>query len=175
MNGGDVALNIELIAGIYDSSGIVLDAATTILPFSTVGAGESIPYDFEYWGAMDFSENLLDLADSYTIQVDAYWTWESTVEFIDLPSQNEENEFDEFGGVFSGQIINNSDGPVSYITVLVYLVDIETGQVVATDYDFISDEIPAGGVADYKAFLMVYEDFDISTAEYFVIVKGERP
>ena len=45
----------------------------------------------------------------------------------------------------------------------------------AVDYDYIFDEIADGATADYDVYLDIYPDFDVNSAEYFVIAKGERP
>ncbi len=174
-NSDDIPLNLTLVAGIYDAAGLVLDAASTTLSFGAIGAGETLPYDFEFWGPMNYAPDMLDLADSYTIQVDGYWTWDTTVELIEISTQNDANTFDEFGGEFTGQIVNDSGGVLSYITVLVYLRDLETGQIISSDYDFIFEEIPDGGVADYTVYISTYEGFDVNTTEYYIVVKGERP
>lgn len=174
-NNADLPLNLTLVAGIYDASGVVLDAASTTLSLSAIQAGEILPYDFEFWGPMNYDPSVVDLADSYTIQVDGYWTWDSTIELIDISTQNDTNTFDDFGGEFNGQIVNDSGGPLAYVTVLVYLRDLETGEVIATDYDFIYEEIAAGGVADYTVYLSIYDGFDPTTAEYYIVAKGEKP
>ena len=171
----DIPLNLTLVAAIYDASGVVLDAASTTLAMSAIQAGETLPYDFEFWGPMNYETGAVDLADSYTIQVDGYWTWDSSVELIEISTQNDTNTFDDFGGEFNGQVVNNSGGPLSYVTVLIYLRDLETGEIVTTDYDFIYEEIPDGGVADYTVYMSIYEGFDVNTAEYFIVAKGERP
>ncbi|HUF37344.1 MAG TPA: FxLYD domain-containing protein [Anaerolineales bacterium] len=174
-NDGSLALNVNLVAAIYAADGTVLDASEISLPINVLPPGESLPYDFDFWGPLNNTAGLLAQADSYVIQVDAYWTWETTTELFTLSKQNEVNEFDEFGGEFNGQVVNDSGGPVDYITIVIFLRDLATGQVVASGYDFIFDEVPDGGTADYTVFIDVPEGFDVNSAEYFTIVTGERP
>lgn len=174
-NDGTATLNINLIAAIYDVNGIVLDAADVTLPFSAVAPGETVPYDFDFWGPLNYAIGLVDEADSYTIQVDAYWTWDTTTELITLSTQNDVNTIDAFGGEFNGQVVNDSGGAISNVTILIYMRDLASGQVIATGYDYYFDEIAAGGTVDYTVFVDVPTDFDVNSAEYFVVVKGERP
>ena len=174
-NDGDLTLNVNLVAGIYAADGTVLDASDISLPINALPPGETLPYDFDFWGPLVDSSGLLEQADSYTIQVDAYWTWETTTEQHVLSTQNDVNEFDDFGGEFNGQVVNDSGGPVDYITIVIYLRELATDRVIASGYDFIFDELADGATADYTVFIDVPDGFDIASAEYFIIVVGERP
>ena len=173
-NAEDVQLNLTIVAGIYDVDGTVLDAADATVLFSAIEPGEVLPYDFDFWGPLNYSAELRDMADSYTIQIDSYWTWDATAEMFELPTQNVDNTFDIYTGDFTGQVVNDTGDVLSYTTVMVYLLDIATGDLVAVDYDFIYDEIPAGGVADFVVSIDIYEGFDVSTVEYYIVAKGER-
>jgi hypothetical protein len=174
-NDGDLTLNVNLIAAIYAADGTVLDASDISLPINALPPGETLPYDFDFWGPINDTTGLLGQADRYTIQVDAYWTWETTTELIVLTTQNDVNEFDDFGGEFTGQVVNDSGGAISNITIVVYLRDLATGQVVASGYDFIFDELADAATGDYTVFVDVPADFVVDSAEYFIIVVGERP
>jgi hypothetical protein len=174
-NDSDKVLSVYLVAGLYDAEGNVVDASSLTLPINALKPGEFSPYDFDFWGPSNSTGGLLDSADSYSVQVDAYWTWETTTELFDLTTANDTNEFDEFGGTFTGQVVNNSGGPVDSVTVVVYLVDKESGEIVVTDYTYLFEEIADGGTLDYTVYLDPEDGFDINTAEYFILVKGERP
>ena len=48
-------------------------------------------------------------------------------------------------------------------------------QVIASGYDFIFDELADGATADYTVFVDVPAGFDVDSAEYYIVVVGERP
>ena len=48
-------------------------------------------------------------------------------------------------------------------------------ELVATGYDSIFDDIPAGESADYKVVINLESGYDASALEYSFIVKGELP
>ncbi len=172
-NNSDSTLNIRLVAGIYDAEGTVLDASSVDLPINALKPGETSPYDLEFWGPLNYTESRIDSADSYTLQVDAYWTWETSVELVDLATQNDTNEFDEFDGQFEGEVVNNTGGPIESVTIVVYMVDLQSGQVVGTGYDYVFDEIADGASAPYTVYIDIPEGFDVNSAQFEIIVKGE--
>jgi hypothetical protein len=174
-NDTDKVWSAYLVAGLYDANGNVIDAASLTLPINALKPGEFSPYDFDFWGPTDSTAGLMDAATEYTVQIDAYWTWETTTELLDMTSANDVNEFDDFGGTFTGQVVNNTGGPIDSMTIVVYLVDKESGIIVATDYTYLYEEIADGGTLDYTVYLDPEDGFDINTAEYYIIVKGERP
>jgi hypothetical protein len=176
-NQSDITWNIRLVAGIYDAEGNVIDVAHVDLPINALAPGEFSPYDFDFWGALDSTVALQDQVSSYTysIQVDAYWTWDTDTELLDLTTANDINEFDDFGGEFNGQVVNNTGGLIDSVVVIVYLVDKETNTIVAVDYTYLFEEIQDGASLDYTVYIDPREGFDINTAEYYIVVKGERP
>jgi len=174
-NNSDKALNIYLVAGIYDSEGKVLDANTLSLPIRTLKPGETSPFDFTYWAVLDYSVEQRERVNNFTIQVDGAWTSDFTTELFDLTTTNDTHEFDDFSGTFTGQVVNNSGGPVDYGPVIVYAVDKQSGAIVAMNYTTFFEEIPDGGTYDYTIYLYPEQGFDETSADYFILVKGERP
>ncbi len=174
-NEGESALNIRILAGIYDALGNVLDAAYYDIPISTLDSGESIPYDFDFWGPVNYTSDLLALADSYTIQVDGYWTWESDAEIIRLDSTGSDIQFGEFSTEATGTVVNNSGGPVDSVVIVVSLRDRTSGRVVAFGTDFHFEEIASGGTAEYEVFLDVPADLDPGSVEAVVDITAESP
>lgn len=168
-------LTLSMIAGIYDEDGNVIDAATTDIPTFTIAPGDTLPYDFQYWGPLNYKTGTVDLASSYTVQWDPYWTWTSTSEYIELTTQNDSNEVSSYQITFSGEVLNNSGEEVDGATVIVSLTDVASGELVAMGYGGIYDPISANGTAEYTVWIDIPADFDIDSVEYVIIAKGDLP
>ena len=173
-NDSDQTLSISLVASIFDADGNVIDAASLSVPVH-VAPGETVPCDLDTWGPLNYTEGFVDHSDSYVVQWDPYWTWDADSEYIDLPTTGDDNVFDEYQGTFTGQVLNDSGGPIGYTTVIVSLRDAGTGELIATDYTTIWDEIPDGESAEYEVYVDIESELDVDSIEYFLMVKGERP
>jgi hypothetical protein len=168
-------LNIRLIAGIYDAQGSVLDAAYVDLPISSIAPGERVPFDFDVWGPLNFTAGLFDAAETYSIQVDGYWTWETDIRTIDLATRDDQSEYDTFDITYSGSVVNDSGGMVSNTTILIALRDIQSGEVVGTGIDFIFDDLEAGAAAEYLVYIETPEDFNPDDYEVSIRAVAEVP
>ena len=173
-NNSEILLDIELVAGLYDEAGIVLDAATTGLPVYALAPGETLPYDFLYWGPVNYKDGFFDLADSYSVQWDPYWTWESNTVYVTVPVNEISADFDEYYGTFIGEILNNTESTLNGGVVIISLYD-NNGALVATNYEMIFDEIPVEGTAVYEIYLDIDPTWDPATLETRIIGKGELP
>ena len=152
----------------------MIDAATTDLALDVLAPGETLPVDFDFWGPMSYIDGYFgEAAKDYTIQVEPYWTWDTDDVLVDLATQNDANEFDEYDGTFTGEILNNSDVTMDRATILIYFVDLNTDEIIGIGYDWVFDEIAPGGVAEYTVNIDIPDGFDISSAEYQVVVRGE--
>jgi hypothetical protein len=174
-NDGTQALYIGLVAGLYDAEGNVIDAASLSLPFSSLKPGEMSPYDFDFWSAANYTAGLLASATEYSVQIDAWWTYESSAETVDLTTANDTYVAGSFGGTFTGQVVNSSGGLIDTATIVVYFVSKETGEIVAVGDTAFYEEIADGASLDYTIYLYPPADFDLNTVDTFVLAKGERP
>ena len=157
----------------YDEDGNVIDVGTTDTPFFTISPFETNPYDLSGWSILDYTEGLA--GSRVLVQVDYGWTWTKDDNTVVLDTIGEDNTFDEFEGVFSGQVVNNSGGPVTGATIVVAFYDQTTGELRGTGFDWIFDEIPAGGTADYEVRIPIPAGFDINSASASWYVKGDLP
>lgn len=174
-NDGTQNLSVYLVAGLYDDAGNVLDAVSLTLPVDVLKPGEFSPYDFTYWSIVDNTTGMLGAIKEYSVQVDGWWTYETTTEQFDMTTANDTYTFDNYGGTFTGQVVNNTGGPIGYATVLVYLVSKETGEIVATADTFLYEEIADGASLDYTLYLYAEKGLDINSVDYYILAKGERP
>lgn len=174
-NDSEVYLNLSMIAGLYDTNNNVLDASHDDMPLTALAPGESTYYDFYSWIPIKYTEGLAIQADSYIVQVDYGWTWETDTRYKDLAVTD--NGFEEsFWGVsFTGQVANNSGDVLESGKVLVILRSKETGELLAMGYTSLYDDIPAGGTADYEVVVEVDEDLDLESFDYSIIAVGEIP
>ena len=173
-NDSDETLDVRLVGAIYDANGNVMDAAMLDMALSALAPGETGPYDLTFWGPLNSRDGFMDDADRYTVQVDPYWTWPSTSEYVEV-STTEDNSFDDGMAEFTGQIINDSGQDLAGAEVVIYIKDKDSGNIVAMGSDYTMDEIPAGGTADFSITIYLEEGVDPDTAEYYVIAKGELP
>ncbi|MFC1997829.1 FxLYD domain-containing protein [Chloroflexota bacterium] len=174
-NNNDEFFTITLIAGIYDEEGNVVDAATTDIPTFSIAPGATLPYDFQYWGPLNFQAGTIDAATNYYVQWDPYWTWSSSSEYVDLSTTNDSNEVGAYQVTFTGDVVNDSNEEVDGATVIVSLYNIESGDLVAMGYGGIYDPIAPNATAAYQVWIDPPVDFDINAVEYEIVAKGDLP
>jgi len=174
-NKGVETLNIRLLAAAFDGSGNVLDAASLDLPLPALAPGESMPYDIEGWGPLNAGSKTLPQVTSFSLQWDPYWTWVIDKKYVPLVAVVNNYSYDASYGKFTGQVFNNSTGPVENTVVIVGLRNKTTGQIVGADYTTILEQIPEGGSAEYLVDIAIGSNIDPDSADYFVIAKGVRP
>jgi len=168
-------LDIELVAGLYDEADSVLDAASTGLAIYAVAPGETLPYDFAYWGPVTYKDGILNSVNSYSVQWDPYWTWTSSTEYVSILVQASPPVYDENYGIFSGEVLNDSGTTLNGATIILSLYDHTTGELIATDYDVVFDEILAGANADFEIYLDRSPEWEVENLDMVVVAKGELP
>ncbi len=180
-NNGDKNVGVRLVASITDKDGNVIDASTADTPISAVKPGETVPYEFNYWGPLDDKKGTYDAADKYVVKVDPIWTWDTDTQLVDLKTQDDTNDFDEYQGTFKGSVVNDTGGDLKTVTVMVGIYgktgEKDEGQIVATGYSYadITDTLADGKTATYTVYVPIPEGFNIDTHEYRIVVKGQKP
>ncbi len=181
-NSADQNIGVRLVATIYDKDNNVLDASSMDTPISAIKPGETIPYEFNYWGPLSSKKGLYDeKADRFTVQVDPTWTWTTDTKLFDLKIKNEKNEWDEYQGTFTGQVVNDTGGDLESAVIMVGIYgkkgQPDENKIVATGYSYatISDKLANGQAADYTVYVPVPTGFSIDNYEYDIVVKGKAP
>lgn len=176
-NNGDKSISVRLVATIYDTDENVLDASSADTPFTAVAPGETIPYEFSYWGPLDDKEGVYDAADHFTVQVDPMWTWTTDTELFDLTVAEDNNEFDEYQGTFTGKVENTSGGDIGSAVVIVSIHAKADNAITTMGYSYadITDKLADGKSADYTVYVPIPEGMNIDDYEYTVTAKGTRP
>ncbi len=173
-NNGDETVATNLLAAFYDADGNALDVEVYSLPLD-LRPGEALPFDFTgVWTVLDNTPGLLDEVDGYTIWWDPFWTWTSSTETVDLTTTDDLSSFDGDSVTYFGQIVNDSGAAVQRAYILVGLRDKATGDLVATGYSAIYNDIPASGAADYQVDIEFPSGYDEDSLEAFFVVRGEK-
>ena len=180
-NNGSQNIGARLLATIYDETGNVVDASSVDTAISAIRSGETIPYEFNYWGPLDSQGQDTAQAARFTVQVDPTWTWTTDAELLELATRNDANTWDENQGTFSGEVVNDSGQAVESAVVMVAIWSKAgqptAGQLAATGHAYaeIKDQLAAGEAAAYTVFVPVFAGFNIDNYEYKIVVKARRP
>ena len=174
-NKGEEPLSVIMVGAFYDEDGNVLDAESYSLPVD-LAPGEMLPFDMNTgWIALENKTGMMERVSRYRIIWDAGWTWVSSETTIDIKTANDEQEFVDEGITFTGQIVNNSGKILDKAVVIISVRDKDTGELIATDYSSVYDDMDPGGKADYYVRIEFPADsgYDESNVDYVIIVKGE--
>ncbi len=175
-NDNDESWNVTLLAAIYDADDNVIDASSLSLPVSALAPGETIPYDFDSWGPLNYKAGLIEQAVRYTVHWDPYWTWTTDTVYEELSTVNDERLPVSANGLgtFTGQVVNDSGGTIDYAIIILGLRD-STGQIVGTGSTTVWDDLADGASAEYTIYVDFDPDLDVDSLSYFTIVKGTLP
>jgi hypothetical protein len=174
-NKGEEPLSVILVGAFYDEDGNVLDAESYSLPVD-LAPGEMLPFDLNTgWTALENKTGMMERVSRYLILWDSGWTWTSSETTIDIKTANDEQEFVDEGITFTGQIVNNSGETLDKAVVIISVRDKATGELIATDYGSVYDDLAPGDKADYYVRIEFEADsgYDESNVEYLITVKGE--
>ncbi len=172
-NTSDQVLSISLVAGLYDADGVVVDAATASVPIY-VGPGEVIPVSFDYFSAVNGDADLIGNVDSYSIQVDPYWTYETSFETVALETANESSETSDGSVTFTGDVNNTSTEDLSSATLILAIYDTE-GNLFSSSWTSVypeDDTFSAGETLPFEVTLYVPSDVDRTDFTFFTYVQG---
>jgi len=170
-NNSDQTLTVNLIAGIYDSDGNVVDAASFFTPIG-VPPGIIIPYEFSSWGPMNYATGAYDRAARYQIFYDWDYIFTSDpVYTLSIPS--EQNTADSAGLNFSGSVLNDSGYALSTVIVYIGIYEQATGQIVAAAFTSPTNQSMANGATtNWEATLLMPEGFSATDYIYSIFAYG---
>jgi hypothetical protein len=171
-NNTEAYQNVRLVAGIFNDAGDCIDAASLYLPVA-VSPGESLPYDFDLWGALDSTREAYRSATQYEIYIDWYATSEAYIIPVKITTSGDSNSYDGYSATFSGNVVNNAGRALDSATVIVALFDRTTGEMIVTDYTHVSGPIEDGGTVPYAVNLYPQADFDPTLIEFTIMAFGQ--
>jgi hypothetical protein len=164
-------LNIYLVAGLYDKDGNCIDANVVYLPLP-LNPGETFPYDFTSWGAVDYAQGAYEAVADYQISVDWLATFEGSPT-IKLTTQDDWNDFDGSISRFIGAVVNNSGQDLDSALVSVSLVDKLSGKLIATNLNFVSEALPKDASAPYQVYVYPPNDVDPQIIDIQIFALGQ--
>lgn len=171
-NNSEAYLNVRLLAGIFNEAGDCIDVASLYLPVA-VGPGESLPYDFDLWGALDSTPDAYRSATEYEIYIDWFATSEAYITPVLITTSEDSNSYDGYSTTFNGNVMNNLGRGLDSATVIVSLFDRTSGELIATDYTHVSGPIEDGGTMPYAVYLYPQADIDPTNLEFTITAFGQ--
>jgi hypothetical protein len=131
-NSGTNTMTVRLVAGLYDQSGKVLDGSSNDSPlYLTPGASAPVPVYF--FPVVDGNPDLINQVVSYTAQIDPYWTFPSSREFVALNASNVTTEASGSSLTIKGEVVNTSSKPLDRATVMIVIRGAD-GKLVTADW-----------------------------------------
>jgi hypothetical protein len=131
-NSGTHTMTVKVVAGLYNQSGKVLDGSSNNSPiYLTPGASSPVPVYF--FPVLDGNADLINQVVSYTAQIDPYWTYPSSQEFVALQASNVTTAADGSRLTIKGKVVNTSGKALDRVTVVVAIRDAD-GKLVAADW-----------------------------------------
>ncbi|HQH36893.1 MAG TPA: FxLYD domain-containing protein, partial [Anaerolineaceae bacterium] len=169
----NVVYSTSLITGLYDGNGVVLDARTSSVPMYIL-PGETVPFEISYFYILEEGDNM-DRFETFTVQIDPYWTYEVDYDLVDLAVTNEDATYDSSGmWTIKGEVTNNSGSDLTSATVVAGLFDAED-TLVAMHWTYIwpdGEVIADGETYDFEIYIYVDPSLDPANLFYDFIVQG---
>jgi hypothetical protein len=174
-NTGETHYNVNFVTGVYNGQGNIIDAADHTLAQETLAPGETAPFDVVLWGPLNYEPNLVNTVESHNIIIDDAWTWSTKNGMVELSTLETTREDSDEALYFTGQLINSTSGLVDSAVIIVSLRDPQSGQVLATNFDYYYEVLEPGAIYEYTIEIPKWEDFDINSVIVNYIVKGTKP
>ena len=171
-NGSSEIYTAYLVTGLYDENNVVLDAVSSSVAIY-LEPGAIVPFDVTYFSVVGYNPAQADRVDTFTVQIDPYWTYESPYEVVTLTSINATDQVDGATWTFTGDVTNDSGQELSWATVVVEVYDGDL--LVATDYYTLypeDDSIAPGDVETFDFTLYGDPTLDASTLTYKFTAQG---
>jgi hypothetical protein len=168
-------MNIYLVAGAYDENGNCIDASSLYVPYFPVALnpGDTLPYDFTMWGAIDSVPEAIGSANTVKVFINWKTTYEASSQAFELTTKDDVHTFDGGIGVFTGTVMNNSGKDLTSTIVNVAIYDKSTGDLLATNYSFVTDTLANNGTGAYEVYLYPPEDIDIENINLVITALGQ--
>lgn len=143
-NPGEQSFSVQILAGLYGDTGVVMDVSALTLPVD-LQPGQEIPFDVHDFPLVDGHVDLQAKLANFTLQVDPSRTVVSNQVWQELQAEGAtQSQGDGGAWTFSGSVTNNLGANLGRIVVIGTLNDHLTGKVVAVSTAVLSN--PAGAI-----------------------------
>jgi hypothetical protein len=167
-------LSVQLVAGLYAEDGTVLDSATLWVPVY-LGPGDAVPISFDFFSSVNSNPDELARVSNYSVQFDAYGTYETSFDVVALNTANEASETGSNGRVdFTGDVVNDSGEALSSAIVVLALYDTEDNLVISnwTSVYPDGDTFADGESLPFSLSLYLAPDVDTTDWSFRTFVQG---
>ena len=171
-NNNTKPMNLFLVAGAYDENRNCIDANTLYVPIP-LNPGETFPYDFIMWGALDYVPAAYEAATQFNINIDWLSTYEASSQAYTLTTEDETHSFDQSIGTFNGIVVNNSGQNLTTAIVIVALYDKTSGELIATSYSFVPESMTKDASGTYEVYLYPPNDIDPANIDIVITALGQ--
>ena len=174
-NNSSEPMNIYLVAGVYDENGNCIDASSLYVPYFPVALnpGDTLPYDFTMWGAMDYVPEAIKSANTVKVFINWKATYKASSQAFELTTKDDVHTFNGGTEVFTGTVINISGKDLISTIVTVAIYEKSTGDLLATNYSFVTDTLTNNGTGAYEVYLYPPEDIDNQNIDVVIIALGQ--
>jgi hypothetical protein len=172
-NSGTNTMTVRVMAGLYADDGKVLDGSSTDAPID-LGPGMATPVQLYYFANLNGNADLIGKVVSTSAQIDPYWTFPITNNFVALKATKVTTETDGSSLTIKGNVVNTSNQTLIDAKVVVVLHDAD-GKLVAADkaYTDNSGDIAPKATETWSVTIDLPADIDPSTLKIDTIVQGD--
>ncbi|MEK7312363.1 MAG: FxLYD domain-containing protein [Chloroflexota bacterium] len=172
INNGNEPLAVQLVAGLYDANGNVIDADFAGPPVA-LEPGQTLPFDFTTFSATNYNQALRGQIASFVVKVDPFWTYPVFGQQVQLKSQNGSAASDNGVITETVDVLNDQSFNVDYAFVLATVTD-PSGKVVGYGYTS-TDPIAAGASVNVSVTVYVDPALDPASLTVSVIAVAPKP
>jgi hypothetical protein len=172
-NSGTNTMTVQVVAGLYDQSGKVLDGSSGSAPID-LAPGDSAPVSLGYFANLNGNGDLINQVVSTTAQIDPFWTFPVNSEFVALKASNVTTAVDSGSVTVKGDVVNTTTKALDRARVVVVIHD-AAGKLIAADW---ASAAPDSGTIAPKAkqawsvTIALPNKIDATTLKYDTIVQG---
>ena len=173
-NAGAKAMGVRLVAGLYDQTGNVLDAAAVNASIEVLPDG-SAPVTLADFANVNGDSDLLKRVVSATIQLDPAWSGPDSAELDVLPANNETTTLSSHHVTLQGTVVNTTTRNLDYAAILVVVHDAAGHLVAAAQTTVIPDKggpfVPQASLP-WTVDIRLPSQVDASTLKFDVVAQG---
>jgi hypothetical protein len=172
INNSSQPMSLYLLAGAYDADVNCIDANSIFLPVP-INPGQSMPYDFTMWSVIDAVPSAYDNSTQFKVNIDWLSSNTASVQSSLLVTKEDTHIFSGSVGTFNGTVINNTGKDLSTVIVIVTLYDKSTGDLIATNYSYVTETMTNNSSGKYQVYLYPQPNVDPENVKIEITALGQ--